>query len=246
MLGQTYDANGNTFSDAKMKRKLVIAAVLVAITLVLSIEVNFVKDESSSGLVLWKGDVAYFFLGTAALGYRFRVFDYALEPLRQYVRAPTPASDNTSALSIIRVTSAGLERYEPKSSLSLSRVTPLSNAIYADCGVGPCKWTGTEFHLVSEAEGKEIGGESQLTSDDFSNVNGWSRRRFWCWPVGYRLQPYAFSLTLKDGTKLTVSGGNPVAINLQRPGRPVENVWYHKQETRTVSLEKYELTFRRR
>ena len=228
-----------------MKRKLVIAAVLVAIALVLSIEVNFVKDESSSGLVLWNSNEAYFFVGTAALGYRFRIVDYALEPLRQYFHAPTPASDNTTALIIIRVTPAGLEHYEPRSSLSLSKVTPLSNAIYAHCGVGPCKWTGTEFQLISESEGKEIGGESQLMSDDFSNVNGWSRRRFWVWPVGHSFQPYAFSLSMKGGTKLTVSGGNPVAIDLQRPGRPVERVWYHKQENRMVSVERYERTFRR-
>lgn len=228
-----------------MKRKLVIAAVLAAIALVLSITVNFVKDESSSGLVLWNSDEAYFFLGTAALGYRFHVLDLGLELVRQYFYAPTPATDSSSTLTIIRITPAGLERYEPKSSLSLSRVTPLSNAIYADCGVGPCKWSGTEFQLISEAEDKEIGGKSQLTSDDFSNVNGWSRRRFWGSPAGDRIPPYAFSFSTKNGTKLTVSGGNPVAIDLQRPSRPVENVWYHKQETRMVSLEKYERTFRR-
>jgi hypothetical protein len=228
-----------------MNRKLVIAAVLVAILLVLSIEINFVKDERCSGLVLWNSDEAYFFVGTAALGYRLRVLDYALEPVRQYFYAPTPATDNTSTLTVIRVTPAGLEHYEPRSSLSLSKVTPLSNGIYADCGAGPCKWTGTDFQLISEAERKEIGDKGQLTSDDFSNVDGWSRRRFWGSPVGQRLQPYAFSLSMKNGAKLTVSGGNPVAIDLQRPGRSAENVWYHKQETRMVSLEKYERTFRR-
>src|SRR5215470_16658403 len=106
-----------------MRRKLVIAAVLVAIALVLSIRVNFVKDEGSSGLVLWNGDEAYFLVGTAALGYRFTILDLALEPVRQYFYAPIPATDDTSALTVIRVMPARLEHYEPKSSLSLSKVT---------------------------------------------------------------------------------------------------------------------------
>ena len=228
-----------------MKRKLVIIAVLVAIVLALLVRVNIVKDEKSIGLALWNNDEAYFFVGTATLGYRARVIDYPLEFLRGYFHAPTPASDNASALAIIRVTPAGIERFEPGPHVFLSNVTPLSNRIYADCGAGPCIWTGTEFQSISQEEVKEIGGKSRLTRDDFSNVDGWSRRRFRSWPVEDHRQPYAFSLVLNDGTKLTVSGGSPVSIELQRPGRPVENVWYRKQDTRRVSLEEYERTFRR-
>ena len=228
-----------------MKRRLVIIAVLVASVLALFVKRNLIRDEKNSGLALWNSNEAYFFVGTSALGYRLRVLDYAIEPLRQYFDAPTPSTDNVSALAIIRVTPSAIERFEPGAHVFLSKVTPLSNGIYADCGARPCKWIGTEFQLISEAENKEIGGESRLTNDDFSNVEGWSRRRFWVWPVGDRRQPYAFSLILSDGTKLTVSGGNPVSIDVQRPGRPAENIWYHKQESRTVSFEDYERRFRR-
>ena len=228
-----------------MKRKLLIATLLATIVIVLFVRVNLVRYEESSGLLLWNDSEAYLLVSFSATGFRLSLLDYyALEPLKEYFYAPNPGTDQTGAFTIMRITPTGVESYEPKHHLALQNITPLADGIYAECGGRVCKLTGMDFREVSKEEEQKIGGENRLTRDDFSNVNGWSRRRFWGSPAREPGQPWAFSASLKDGTKLTVSGGNPLVIDLKREGQPPRRIWYQKQGIQKIRSAAYERIFR--
>lgn len=120
-------------------------------------------------------------------------------------------------------------------------IAPLDDQIYAKCAGGLCVLSGMNFQLLPEQDGRKI--ESGLSREDFENPNGWSRKTIWPAHVGQKTTPYEFSISLSDGDKLLVRGGNPVTVDLLRPGRASERLWYHEQRTRRVSAAEYRQVF---
>ena len=226
-----------------MKRSLVIAVVLIASALMFFPKLDFVRYEPSHGVLLWRDGEAYLLIGDATAGFRLSVLEYILALVKEYFHAVQLPNDKTSSFAMMKITPSGVERYEDKMT-KLSRVTPVSEEIYAGCLQGICKWTGTQFETISKDEEKGIGGETRLTDEDFSNIDGWSRRRVWSSLKEQQIQPYNFSADLKDGTTLVVSGYNPVFIDLLRSGHSSERIWYNKAGTRMVSPSEYQRTFR--
>lgn len=226
-----------------MKKRVVIIIVLVTIAVMLLVRLHVIKYERSDGELLWNDDEAYLFMREATSGYRPTVLELVIEPLREYFYAPALPSENTSSFTVTRITPSGVEDSETIPPLHLARVTPLRGGIYAECLQSVCKWSGKEFQVISKEDADKIGGESRLTREDFSNVNGWSRHEIRSSLPGQNMPPYTFSAGLNHGTKLVVSGYNPVSIDLVRSGRPSDRIWYHKQETRIVSMSEYQRRF---
>lgn len=192
-----------------LNRSLVAAVALIAATLLFLPKLNFIRYEPTNGVLLWREDEAYLLIGNGTTGFRLSVFDYMIEPLKEYFYATALPSDSTSSFTIMKITRLGVERYENTSQTSLSRVTPVSGEIYARCLQGICKWTGTQFEAISTNEVQRVGGESRLTNEDFSNVDGWSRRRIRSSLRTQEIRPYTFSADLNDGAKVVVSGYTP-------------------------------------
>jgi hypothetical protein len=191
---------------------------------------------------LWKDDQAFLFMGDSPIGYRMSMARYLVEPILELFYAVAPSADQASILAIIRIAPSRVERSEQKSTVGFYDIAPVGNQIYAQCAGGVCVLSGMRFQLLSEQDGQKV--EGGLSRNDVESPNGWSRRTIWPAHVGEKTTPYEFSITLSNGDRLLVRGGNPVSIDLLRPNQAPERVWYHEQRTRRVSTENYEHVFR--
>lgn len=226
-----------------MKAKVTIAAAIAAIALLVFLKVHVIKDEGGRGYVLWRADEAYLFMDDRPIGYRISVLGYLLEPIMEYFYAPAIPHDEKLDLAIIKITPAGVERHDQTSTVGIGAFTPIDGEIYARCPGGICKWTGTQFQLISDQEEQKIGAEGALKMD-FADINGWSKREVKAaWAGDTPSKPYEFSIDLSQGIKLLVRGDNPVSVDLLRPDRAPEKVWHHEQYTRRVSGAEYDQIF---
>ena len=231
------------FSRQTMKAKGAITVVLAVIIFGSIVKLHFILDEGGGGYVLWKKDEAYLLMYDRPIGYRISILGYLLMPIREYFYAPAIPVDDKWALAVVRITPAETERYSQQSTVEIRNFTPIESEIYAHCPGGLCKWTGSEFHLISGQEEQEIGGEDHLSKREFANVSGWSKLGIKGTSVGDDPGQYELSINLDTRTTLQVRGGNPVSVDLLRPGRSPERVWYHEQRTRRVSSNEYEQVF---
>jgi len=225
-----------------MKVRAAITVALAAFALLAFAKLHVLRDEGGGGYILWKGDEAYLFMDDRPLGYRVSMLGYLLEPLREYFNAPVPSDDDKWHLAIIRITPAGVERHDQEPEIGIAGFTPIFGDIYAHCPGGICKWTGSRFQLISEQEEQRIGGEGALKGE-FTAVNGWSKRGVRGSSIGDYASHYEFSINLDEQIKLLVRGGNPVSVDVLRPDRAPERVWYHEQRTRRVSAAEYRQVF---
>jgi hypothetical protein len=227
-----------------VKVRVAVAVALVLIALMAFWKLHFIKDEGGQGEILWKDNEAYLFMSDAPIGYRLSIFGYVWEPVKEYFHAPALSSDDKLTITILLITPAGVERHDQQATLGFWDITPVHDEIYSHCPGGMCKWTGTEFRLISDQEEQKIDKESPLSKEDFSNIDGWSRRGVRSSWAGDHPQQYTFSVGIGDWAKLLVSGRNPVSIDLLKPGHASERVWYHEQRTRIVSAAEYNRMFR--
>jgi hypothetical protein len=227
-----------------VKIRVAVAVTLGLIALMALWKLHFIKDEGGQGEILWKSNEAYLFMSDAPIGYRLSVFGYLWEPLKEYFHASARPSDDKLTITVLRITPAGVQRRDQQSTLGFWDISPVRGEIYSHCPGGMCKWTGTEFRLISDQEEQRIDRENPLSKEDFSNIDSWSRRGVRSSWAGEHPQFYKFSIGLGDWAELVVSGHNPVSIDLLKPGHPSERVWYHEQRTRMVSAAEYNRTFR--
>jgi hypothetical protein len=225
-----------------LRKRATIAMVLVVIALTVFIKLDFIKDEGGGGYVLWKGDEAFLFMSDSPIGYRMSVLGYLVEPILEFLHGGALSADEISAFAVVRVTPTGVERSEQESSVGFYDITAIDDQIYAQCAGGICRLSGMRFELLSEQGEQKV--EGSLSRKDFESPNGWSRRTIWPAHVGQKTTPYEFSISLSDGDKLLVRGGNPVSVDLLRPNHAPERVWYHEQRTRKVSTAEYKQVFR--
>lgn len=223
-----------------LRQRAVIAIVLIVVALAIFVKLDFIKDEGGGGYILWKDDQAFLFMGGSPIGYRMSVVRYLVEPILELFHAVALPADETSILTVVRITPAGVERSEQGSIVGYYDISPIHDQIYARCAGGICVLSGMRFQLLSDWDEQRTGS---LSRTDFESPKGWSRRTIWPAHVGEKTAPYEFSISLSDGENLLVRGGNPVSVDLLRPNHAPERVWYHEQRTRRVSKAEYEKVF---
>jgi hypothetical protein len=226
-----------------LSTRAMVVIVLIVVALGFSAKLDFIKDDGGGGYFLWKDDQAFLFMFDRPIGYRMSVVRYLVEPILEYFHGVALSADDTSILTIVRITPAGVERREQEPTLGFYDVTPIDNQIYTRCPGGVCVLSEMSFQLMSDQDEQKV--EGSLSRKDFENVDGWSRRSVTGAHVGQKTTPYEFSISLSDGDKLLVRGSNPVSVDLLRPNHAPERVWYHEQRTRRVSAAEYETTFQR-
>ncbi|HXZ39619.1 MAG TPA: hypothetical protein VEG68_02685 [Terriglobales bacterium] len=237
-----------------MRRKTMFIAVIViaaaATVTAASLRIYFL-DDSGGGDVLWNTDSAYLFIDNIQRGYRFSYLWYPVEVLGEYFYAvPLPDAQRVH-LRVFEVTSGGIQRRtidegtDPANSPSF--YTPFGGQIYAWCPGVVCRWTGNTFESVGSSEEQNIGGMSGLSSTDFTNVKGWSKRGFGTAPVDYK-----FTIQVADKFEISVDNRSMIksrfggaSIELLRPGRPPERIFYLEGNPRRVSRAEYERIFGR-
>ena len=228
-----------------MKAKNLLAVALVAVGLLVFAKINFIQDDCGGGGLLWKDDTAYMFMGDCKAGVRLSPLRYLMEPIMEYFYAPAATEHSKNALTVFRITPAGVERYVQEPYVEISDLTTVENEIYARCPGGICKWTGNRFALIPEEEEKQLFENGHLSRGEFANVNGWSKRGIQSTALYQKTGHYEFTVELSKQLSLLVKGSNPVFVEVLRSGQQPERIWYHEQRTRRVSKSEYEQVFGR-
>jgi hypothetical protein len=230
---------------------IVVIAILAAMTATAVSRRVYFLDDGGGGDVLWNDNEAYLFINDIQRGYSWSYLWYPVELLKEYFYVvPLPDAQRVN-LSVLKVTSTGTEHSMidegADTANSPSFYTPFGDQIYAWCLGAICKWTGTNFESVGKSEEQGIGGMSSLSSKEFTHVNGWSKRGFGPAPAAYK-----FTIKVNDHFEISVdnrlteksrTGG--VSVDLLRPGRPLEQIYYVEGDPRRVSRAEYEHVFGR-
>jgi hypothetical protein len=205
--------------------------------------------------VLWNQDEAYLFMSVARRGLHVSYLGYAGVIFREYLNGVREPDDERKSVVVIEITSSAVEQHvlevaDSTPGMDPGSYTPIEGRIYANYpGIGGlCRWDGDRFEPATGEEQRRLDGINRLTSRDFDNVNGWSKRTFVPAPSDYQ-----FEVRLGEhGTlrirnrRLDRAGNGGVSIDLQRPGQAPHRIWYLDGRPRTVSRIEYEQLFGRR
>jgi hypothetical protein len=225
---------------------LLVAVFLVVLALPLVSKfahLHFIREDGGGGYVLWNAHEAYFFMYDCPTGFIFTVPEYLAEPINEHFYAPAFPAHSKCNLTVLHVTSAGVDRHSQDFLASLGLFTPIDGNIYADCAGGTCRWDGSTFRLITKDEERKVGGYDRLSSEDFANVDGWSKRSIPGTYVGEVTSPFNLSFQVNGSIRLSVNGSNPVSIELQRDNGASERIWYHEQRTHLVLASTYKRVF---
>jgi hypothetical protein len=233
-----------------MKRMTKVATILLilgGVSGLLSIRLFFIKDTGGGGVLLWRNGDAYLFLYDGPIGYRLRGVAWLLEPIMEYFSAPAFPDDDANLLTVIHVNPSGVARFIQQSSLALGSFTPVGDSIYCSCPGGTCKWTGSRFELISPGDENQTVGQEHLVPGriEFANNNGWSKHVIRSFEPGETPIKDQFSVDLNRELRVVAIEGNPTLVELQRPNRSDEQIWYHNNRTVLVSEAQYKLVFGR-
>jgi hypothetical protein len=231
-----------------VKKKKVIVAILLALAtfMVLPlVKFYLIKSDGGGGYLIWKNDEAYIFLYDGPVGYHLSCAAWLMEPINEFFHAPAPPENNAVFMTVLHVSPSGVERHL-QGSPNGTDITPIGDAIYSFCPGGVCKWEGNQFESISNEEELKMGGLKHLMMNDrseFTNADGWSKRLIRS--VGPEETPVhgQFSIEVGDQIKILVTEGNPSSVDLQRPGKSSERIWYYKRGTSMVSEAKYKSVF---
>jgi hypothetical protein len=230
-------------------KKIMLAIVVVifigAVIMFPRMKLYFIRADGGGGDLLWRNNEAYLFLYDAPIGYRLTGADWLAEPIRERFQAPAIPDTDVKLLAIFRVTPSGVERHIQKCKVSIGSFTVFGDTIYASCPGGICKWTGSQFELITNNEEQSIGGRDHLSNDwsEFTNVNGWSKRLIRSVGPGETPIHDQFSIDVGKDVRLLVTEGNPTSVDLQPLNQSSDRIWYYKRGTSMVSKAKYNSVF---
>lgn len=227
--------------QTRTKRLIVVVGVLGLLVVLASFH-TYIVIAGCSGDLLWNSDEAYLFAGCARLGYRISYLEYPIEVVRERLRVVRQADDKRSSTIVIRITPSVVHTYNADG-LSFEFYTPLGGTVFANHEGALWKWSGANFDEASSQEQERFEGTKQLTGLDIDNLGGWSKRseilsRTEEVKVPLELDGKSLVLVVKPGFR-----GKDISIDLLRPGRGAERIWYLDQQPRRVSKSEYEREF---
>lgn len=229
------------------KKKLIVAVFLVlgAVVALPLIKFYLIKSDGGGGDLLWRNDEAYLFLYDGPVGYHLSCAAWLMEPINEFFYAPAPPENHAVFMTVLHISPSGVERHIQESKISINSLTPLGETIYSSCPGGICKWTGARFELISNEEEQKMGGWKHLSNDwsEFANADGWSKRMIRSVGPGETTVHGQYSIEVGNQIKILVTEGNPTSVDLQRPGKPSERIWYYERGTSMVSEAKYKRVF---
>jgi hypothetical protein len=228
------------------KAFITCATILISVALANYFwHLHFVRKDDGGGTVLWNSEAAYFFLYDSDDGFVFTVPEYFGELIREYFRAPALPLNRKCVLSVFRVSQSGFERNDQELDeyVGFDFFTPINGDIYAHGPGGMYKWNQGKFEEIPENEALKLGGEQSLSEQEFTSVNGWSKRFIRGTLAGEAPDVVKFSVEVNPRTMLLVKGTNPVSIDLQRADGKAQRIWYHEQKTEWVTPWAYRRLF---
>ena len=136
-----------------------LAVLLIGVVIAFpSANFYLIREDSGGGKLLWRNDEAYLFLYDAPDDFRLTGSQLLAEPIRDYLRAPALPANRKFGMTILHITPSRLNRYTRNSQIPINSFTPVGDTIYASCPGGVCKWTGSQFELITEDQDREMGG----------------------------------------------------------------------------------------
>lgn len=220
---------------------IAIGFIIVALTWAVFLNLYYLRDDTG-GQMLWNSNEAYFFMGVACRGFRFRLVDYPSKALSEWLNAPALPSGGRNYFTVIRVTASGIERHEVKVQGNVPDLfTPIGETIYANCQGTLCKWTGENFESATLKEQQKLHGINDLASDIDGTINGWSKRG-----IGAVAGDSQLSIEIGKGISLKVRQGNiyrsgdSATVELYRSGQTPQILWHVNEQPRRVSKREYE------
>jgi hypothetical protein len=101
---------------SKKRVKAILAIVVLLAVVVLAwawnfAELHFIREDGGGGTVLWNADEAYLFVYDFPDGFVLTIPQYFAEPIREYFHAPVIPVDSKRILTVLHVTSSGMDRH---------------------------------------------------------------------------------------------------------------------------------------
>jgi hypothetical protein len=230
------------------RRRIGVALVLLLIVILI---VGFfgrlyILRDDNGGEILWNAKGAFLFMDEARRGYRIRYLVYPWILVKEVLHAPPFPNDQQRSLTVIHVTSAGVERHTLEVSGNVpDLLTPVGESIYANCEGTLCKWSGQDFEMATPEEQRKVGGIVNLSPLGFDNRNGWSKRRVGATESGgsFSIAVGGGSIFVKQGNRIKTSY-DTVFIQLLRPGQKSEQLWHVDGSPHLVGKQEYRRVFR--
>jgi hypothetical protein len=235
---------------------LVLAAVLL---LILGFsEVHYVRKEAW-GWLFWNSQKAYVFIGVNDRGYRLSCLGLVVEAVREIfpfgAAAPT---DKHFSLLVLEISSSSVQRYS-MDNFWLTSITPFDGSLYTANslpGGTVVKWAGDRFELATPEEKAtlQLAGQHDRVppGPSYDNVEGWSKRTV----AGEIVSQSTTESTEKDSKVTLELGGQQLTfvmnsgfisreayVDLIRPGRPAERIWYLDEDSHRVTKADYDKIF---
>lgn len=213
--------------------------------------VYFIRKDTGVEL-LWNRDEAYLFISVVPRGFHVRYVGYPFVWFSQFLYAVPSTDDARISVTVIRVTQSSVESHvvavvdNGPGSIPDSN-TPIEGHIYANYpGLGGrSRWFDDRFVAANEAERQRLGDIDHLTTYDIDNVNGWSKRNISLGMGGQSTVVVGSKFSLLVKNEATSEREYPrMSINLLRPGRAPERLWYLDGSPHRVSRSVYERTFK--
>ncbi len=228
-------------------RKLLIATICVAILIFLSVSLSaYWIDVSGGGQVLYNNKEAYFFIGSDTLGWHFSWIWYPFVMLMGRAGYIHPPDDNRGVLYVIRVTSAGVERYVVEQTnrspgSGPGWYTPIEGRIWAHYPAigGLCWWAGNHFEPATQEERQRIDPFKDLKSGYFKNQNGWSNDMVWVANLSIKLDEKV-ELLLDGGSD---GGREPISIQMSKQDQEPVRIFNLDRSSKLVSRSEYRRAF---
>jgi hypothetical protein len=185
----------------------------------------------------------------ARRGYRISYLEYPWVVFKQWLGVPLLPSDESTLLSVIRVSKSGVEPHElkiGKDQIAPIFLTPVDETIYANCQGTLCKWATDHFETATAAERSKLDGINKLITDLNAKSFEWSKRE-----IGTDSSRPEMSIEVGNDFSLLVRQGNvkkseydSPTIDLYRNGKFVKKLWHVNAEPRRVSSAEYTQVFR--
>lgn len=222
--------------NSRLKGLLLLCS---ALALVLSSFLHlYYVGSSGDGDLLWNQSRAYLFVRGEHRGYRISYLGYIATLIKEYFGIVDEPDERRPYTLVVMIDSTGVHRFEERQ--TFERFTPVNQDIYARHDIMLWRWTGTNFVQAAEQEQRQVDtGHFR----DFTDLNGWSRRRLITTPVkrDFDLQLDGAPARIKTRTVNLYDG--EVTIDLSRPNRASETIFHNSGRPRRVSKHEYERLF---
>jgi hypothetical protein len=239
----------------KTRKTKIATAVLVATVLSAAMFGVYLVRDDNGAQVLWNGDEAYFFITVMTRGAYISWLRYPWVIATQSIGNVEIPRDGRTTLVVVRITSAGAERYvlkqgDPEPGASPSMFTPREGHIYANCPQldGLCVWAGDHFEPARQEERESRDWLGSLRVPDFENQNGWSKHSFSA--DGYGGIDSNFTMEVGDKFKLSINAlaarknsRGAITIDKLYPGRPTTQVFKLEIRSERISRSEYRHIF---